>query len=185
MRITLQLDASEFAEIERTWLMGTSEKYMHEFLGLVCEDIKERIKFVVANQLYSWSPLSATWLSQKKELGLSPKIWYASGELVNAITYWFHKPTNSYIIGVHPRKLHHQYTKGGVYKTKRTKVLLMDIIRKLEYGTSTIPPRPLLTKVLDEFRPTLRLSYTKFIVDKARQEHKVVKGNRLYKMIKR
>ncbi len=160
MRLALQIDTNN--SIFETLKTKKLEK---EYAAFLAEHIVSRLRTVVRRQLYNWSPLSKTWKAYKKEMGLSTKIWIASGQLIQSVKFWYSARDKAWIVGVHPRLLHKKYKKGGIYSTVKTKVKIIYIIRKLEYGNLRTPPRPLFTKVFDEFRYNQSFWVKKFLSD--------------------
>lgn len=147
MRLAVQVNPKDFIQITKL-----PEGYVKDYARFLAIKMVKRLKVVVKRKLYNWSPLSKTWKLYKKQMGLSPKTWYASGELLGSIRFWYSQKDNSYYVGVNPRKLHKEYKFGGTYKTKRTKTKIIDIIRRLEYGSLNTPARPLFTEVIKEFK---------------------------------
>lgn len=152
MRLRIQVDKSVAIEYETAMAPDDFKEFMYEFLEYQSNLIVERINEVIRRQLYSWAPLSESYIKWKQKMGLSPHIWEASGQTRKAIHYWY-SPSfgkGQFFIGVHPTLKHRNYLKGGGLGNKKG-TRLIDIIRYVELGTRRMPPRPLFTKVFAEF----------------------------------
>lgn len=138
-------------------------KFMMDFLAYQADLIVKRIKYVIKNQIYSWHPLSPSWKRFKELNGLSPKIWLASGQVEESITYFYNAMADSYFVGVHPSKRH-----KGYGKTHKSGVRIIDVIRWMECGTPKMKARPLFGKVMMEFSSPRRQKqlYDDFIKQK-------------------
>lgn len=143
------------------------------FLKYLSEIIVEEIKTTIRHQLLNWHPLSKTYKAWKARMDLDPRIWIASGELEDSIKIWHSQIHNAWIIGVNPYKKHHVYTKGGIYKSKKNDVLLIDIIRSLEFGTQKIPARPLFTVVFNRIKRLEVVYYKQFVKDVKANRYRV------------
>lgn len=163
-KLSLQIDMDQFIEIETFGQPKNYQLFVKEFLEYLSKFLVWRIDEVIEKQLYSWSPLSASWKFSKKKLGLSPKQWVASGFIKDSIKYWHSRAQKTYIIGVHPYKKHREYKFGGVMIKKRN-VLLVDVIRKLEFGSAAenLPARPLFSKVFREVEEDLSIHLAGFV----------------------
>lgn len=163
MKLAVQVRPELFIEYKTKYKPVMFQKFIAGFLAYLANQMVLRIKEVVDKQQYKWRPLSPRWLDFKKEMGLSPKTWIASGELENSIKAWHSDLMDSYLVGVNSRKLHHKYKKGGIFTTIRTKTLLITIIRRLEYGNKKMPPRPLFGPVIQEFQRDLNKHYKNYL----------------------
>lgn len=154
MRLRYQIDVKNLYVIDYPTENAPEDfkQFMYEFLEWQSKKVIVRINDVIRRQLYNWHPLSDSYLQWKKQMGLDPRIYIASGQLLEAIHYWFlpsfGKP--QFFIGVHPTKRHKGYNGKG---KKRKTVRLVDILRWLEFGTSKMRPRPIFSKVFSEFKP--------------------------------
>lgn len=166
-KLALQVSDSHFIEFKTKAEPKAYQEFVNAFLEFLAERMKKRVKEVIRKQLYGWSPLSKTWKAFKKQYGLSPKMWLASGDLSGHFITWHSRIYDSWFVGVHPRRLHRKYKQGGV-STIRTKTPLTTIVRALEFGTSKIPSRPLFTKVFAEFQKNLNSHYIDFINTKGK-----------------
>lgn len=153
MKVTLQVDKTVFVDYPTKGTPEDFQVFMRGYLEWVTKKVIDRVEDVMDRQLYNWAPLSKSYKSWKEKMGLDPRIWLASHQTKKAITYWYVPLADAWFIGVHPRTLHRKYKKGGIDQGKKTKARLIDIIRWIEQGTTKMPPRPLFTPVLQEFRP--------------------------------
>jgi hypothetical protein len=151
---------------------------MKGFLKYLSEKIENRIKEVMEKQLYNWHPNSRAWKDFKQVVGLSPKVWIASGWIKGSITFWYSRMAKSYIIGVNPRKMHREYKHGGVKLSKRSGVLLKDILRKLEFGTSNTVARPLFVPVFNEVKKDIDIHFSNYTQKPLRNESYTQKTRR-------
>lgn len=153
MKLTVQVDKDVFIEYKTKGTPEDFQNFMKGYLEWLTQKVIDRIDEVLRRQLYNWEPLSKSYKDWKKKMGLDPRIWLASHQTTKAITYWWVPLAQSWYIGVNPRMLHRKYKKGGIDQGKKTKARLYDIIKWVELGTTKMPPRPLFTKVLKEFKP--------------------------------
>jgi hypothetical protein len=151
-KLRIQVDKTLFVEYKTKMAPEDFQNFIRGFLKWQVEQVTDRIKEVVDRQVYSWSPLSPSWVQFKSRMGLSPKTWYASGQVMDAVHYWYVPLGDQWFIGVHPTKRHRAYMKGGGINQKKKGARIIDIIKWMEHGTTRMPPRPLFSKVLGEFR---------------------------------
>ena len=89
----------------------------------------------IKTQAYNWIPLSQKYLERKIAEGYDRRIYIRTGELLDGISWGV---THGRIwVGIPSRKIH-----------KDSGLPLWLLSRFLEFGTSTIPPRPIWRPVL-------------------------------------
>jgi len=152
MKLTVQVDKKVFIEYGTKGTPEDFEEFMKGYLEWLTQKVVDRLEEVMRRQLYNWHPLSKSYLEWKKKMKLDPRIWLASHQTREAITYWWVPLASAWMIGFHPRTLHRKYKRGGIDLGKKTKARLLDIVRWLEHGTTKMPPRPLFGPVLNEFK---------------------------------
>lgn len=152
MKLTVQVDKSICIEYGTRGTPEDFQNFMKGYLEWLTQKVIDRIDEVMRRQLYNWAPLSKSYVEWKKKMKLDPRIWLASHQTKNAITYWWVPLADSWYIGVHPRTLHRKYKRGGIDSGKKTKARLLDIVRWMELGTTKMKPRPLFVPVLKEFK---------------------------------
>lgn len=163
MRLAVQVDPTEFIEIDTFRTPKLYQEFVKGFMVYLADKMVKRVHQVIRRQIYNWHPLSRTWRLFKKEWGLDPRIWRASGWIEESIHFWHSRQMNSWLVGVHPRKQHREYKRGGVKTSKPSGVLITRIIRKLEFGTQRTPARPLFVPVMAEFKRDLNLHYADYL----------------------
>lgn len=126
-------------------------EYLDDFCKYLVKIMKSEFKKAIDNQRYSyrWKPLSVNYIRYKKMHNLSLKTWEATGLLYDSIVY--RKRNGYYMVGIDTRK---RYKNGA-------KVL--DIAKCLEYGTSTIPARPLFRPIFTYMRKNMSRYWKKFL----------------------
>lgn len=102
------------------------------------EEIAEEAKSVIDTQAYSWVPLTARYLAQKIEEGLDQRTLIATGFYRDNICAYTIR--GKVYVGVEPGVIH-----------EPSGLPLSVLARVHEYGTSTIPPRPLWRPLLSSF----------------------------------
>ena len=116
----------------------------------IAKTFVKQVKHAIDTQKFNFTPLSPQYLQYKRKRGLSLHMWEATSQLKNSLSYYRNGDTITIGWDV---SLRHKESKLKVYQ----------IASMLEYGTMTIPPRPLFRTVLryyqsqniDEyFRPT-------------------------------
>jgi hypothetical protein len=127
---------------ERVRLPGTGIKpwqilRKRRLMEKVAHLYKERLKDAIITQQmsYTWVPHTKAYQQHKVRTGLDPRIWVATHTLVEAIMV--RKSGWSYSVEVDRNAKHENGTP------------LPLIVKALEYGTRTIPPRPLFRPVLE------------------------------------
>lgn len=153
MKIALQVDKDlVIAYSDTTELPDQIYEFMLGFLEFMTQEIIQRIHKVVKDQIYRWDPLTDPYKKWKKKWNQDPRIWLASEQTLNSVTYWWSPLQDAWVIGVHPRTLHRAYKRtGGVDYSKKTRTRIMDIIKWMELGTQKMPARPLFTPVFLEY----------------------------------
>jgi hypothetical protein len=131
-----------------------------EFLSFMASRYKEEVKDAIETQRFKqrWDDLSEQYKEWKKKAGLDPRIWIRTGQLLDAIRVRFFPSTNSYGVGVdstaHFRKVvtvkNDQGHITGHTLGERSETSVLFIARLMEFGTVSMPARPL-------FRPVQRI----------------------------
>lgn len=113
-----------------SWSKATQRK----FARFVATRYRSLVREVVLTQSMasSWKPLNEAYKEHKVRTGLNPGMWIATSKLIDSIVVY--ERTNYILVGVDRRKRH-----DGVP--------LYIIVQALEFGTGSIPPRPLFTPV--------------------------------------
>lgn len=114
-------------------LKGYPDRVKKDFENYMCNEYIRLVKSRVNTQLYQykWAPLSPLYLKYKRENSLSEKTWEATGELMKNL-----KVKRGKVIGFDNRRQH-----------SNSDETYLEIARKLEYGNSSIPARPLFRLV--------------------------------------
>lgn len=133
---------------------GLPDDVQEAFAKYMAEQMKIYLQESIKTQRYKqyWKPLSVDYMEYKKKKNLSLNIWEASGVLVDSITY--RKYGDHYIV--------------GISKTKRypkTNIPIYRVAEWMEYGTETMPARPLFRRVLLYMRKNINRFYKKFEKD--------------------
>ena len=115
MRLAFKVDDSVAIEHQTKGMPKPMQDFMKGYLDWLAKQTVSVLQDVIRRQVYTWKPLSKNYLEFKKNFGLDTRIWYASGQMLESIKYWYVKGDNSYYIGVHPRKKYRKYKKGGGY----------------------------------------------------------------------
>jgi hypothetical protein len=167
MRLRVQVQKEFFVDYPTKLAPEDFQEFMAGFLEWQCDKVRERIREVVKTQAYKWEPLSPNYVQFKERMGLSPKIWFASGQVMDSIIYWYDALGDQWLIGVHPTLRHRGYKKGGGLDWSKKGARIIDIIRWMEMGTTKMPARPLFTKVLAEFKKKSKQTalYAEYIKD--------------------
>lgn len=95
----------------------------------------KQVKHSIDTQKFNFAPLSPRYLQYKRKMGLSLHKWEATSQLKNSLSYYRNGDTIT--IGWDVSLRH-----------KRSKLKVYQIASMLEYGTMTIPPRPLFRTIL-------------------------------------
>lgn len=170
MRLRIQVDKTVFIDYPTKSAPEDFQNFISGFLEWQCTKIIERTKEVVRKRLYSWHPLSPSYVAFKDRMGLDPRIWLASGQIEQSIKYWYVPLADAWFIGVHPTLRHRGYKKGGGLDWEKKGARLIDIIKWLEFGTTKMKARPLYTKVLEEFKSKKKQTalYAEYIKEQKR-----------------
>lgn len=83
----------------------------------------------------SWRPLTPGYRKYKASRGLAPYCWEATGQLKNGL-----RVKSGRVVGFDGRMRH----SSGLSYNK--------LVRKLEYGSGRVPPRPLFRLVLEDMK---------------------------------
>ena len=164
MRLAFKVDDSVAIEHQTKGMPKPMQDFMKGYLDWLAKQTVSVLQDVIRRQVYTWKPLSKNYLEFKKNFGLDTRIWYASGQMLESIKYWYVKGDNSYYIGVHPRKKYRKYKKGGgYYKTITRDVYMIDVIRFMEYGTRKMPARPLFEPTFDKMEKEQQSYYQTYL----------------------
>lgn len=111
------------------------------FQDYLAQQYVEEVKKAVAAEKYkgSWRALSPGYRAFKANMGLSPKMWEATGELIDNLYV-----KSNRTVGFDGRKRH-----------SRSRKRYIEIARELEYGSTRVPARPLFRKVLFDMKTDL------------------------------
>lgn len=123
----------KFMEVFKKAAYVRATKKMEKIAAQIVKELKD----VLNNQRYNWAPLRAAYLRWKIDHQLDTRILIATGLYRDSITWW--KKGGYISVGVPPDKK----TKEGVP--------LWLIAKVHEFGTRTIPSRPLWRPVLAKF----------------------------------
>jgi len=120
-------------------------------VSMLAEDIAQEAKSIMEQQRYKWVPLSENYKAYKKRKGLDTRILIATRDYIdNGIgTY---KKKDYVFVGPLPGR------------HKKSKLTYVQLSRYLEYGTTTMPARPLwrpLKSVVIRKSKILRAVYMK------------------------
>ena len=110
-----------------------------ELEEIIAKNFVYDVKKSINTQKYKFAPLSPKYLRYKAKRGLSLNTWEATSQLKNSLTYTINN--NNLITIGWDKNLRHKNSDLKVYQ----------IAFLLEYGTMTIPPRPLFRSVLKEY----------------------------------
>ena len=121
-----------------------SEEFEQYMAKTYVKLVKERVK----TQKYrpQWKSLSRGYLRWKAENNLSLKTWEATGELISNL-----KVKTHCVVGFDNRRRH-----------KMSGERYLDIARKLEYGNTSIPARPLFRLVYWYMSKNIEFFYNKY-----------------------
>lgn len=130
---------------------GEYSQYQPEFADYVANLIKNDIVEAIEKQSYKskWKPLSPNYLEYKRQAGLSTKIWKATGTLESSI-YKLNRKDKIWV-GVTANR-----------KYPGTQLSMLDMAKKLEFGTSKVPARPLFRLVVNKYTRHMRKYWTEF-----------------------
>lgn len=101
----------------------------------------------------TFQPLSSKWRKKKRQMGLRPGFWEATGKIQKSITYW-RRADGSYVIGFRPQTRH-------PLSGQRVDV----IARTLERGylPRNLPPRPLFIPIARAINKDIYNHFQRFI----------------------
>ena len=141
-------------DLELRRMYPNMPEYFDEFVGYMCELMRDNIKKAIELQRYraKWRPLSIPYMKYKRLHHLSLKTWKSTGLLYRSIAYKKHN--DHYIIGINP------------YARYRNGIKVLDVARYLEYGTRKSPARPLFRPVIFEMRKNLKKYWITFLKEK-------------------
>lgn len=125
----------------KKYLREYSKEIQNSFDRYIAIKFVSEVQRCINKQSITWRPLTHRYLQKKKRFGLSKRTWEATGSLKNNLKVI--EKSSYYEIGwekgLKPKK-----AKGFNDKSNLT---ILEIARKLEYGTLTIPPRALFRPI--------------------------------------
>lgn len=135
-----------------------SSQFTREVAAGIANDAVDAIE----NQTFHWKPLSEKYLKWKKSQGLDERILVATEEYKNSISWG--EVGNKVWAGISPGAEH------------ESSGLPMSILARIhEFGTKTIPARPLWRPLLSKYTrksPQFTERYRKAVIDAARKARK-------------
>lgn len=102
------------------------------------EEVLKEFHDILDNQKYKWEPLSPAYEEFKAQTGLDPRIMIATSFYKDHIEIW--EEGGHIYLGAKPGVIH-----------KPSGMPLVKIMRIHEYGTKTVPARPLWRPLLSKF----------------------------------
>lgn len=122
-----------------------------DFAKYLARTFKTMINEAIKKQRYAnrWQPLSYSYMRYKQIHNLSTNMWEATGLLRKSIVA--RRRNGYYMIGVDPTK---RYKDGPK---------VIEVARWMEYGTSTMPARPLFRPIMTYIRKHIRDYWNKFL----------------------
>lgn len=143
--------------LNRYWNPGTAyfdkkdKQGLQDFHEYLAEEYSKLIVRAIDDQRYKnkWANLTASHLNYKRKHGHSLKTWEMTGELKNALSV--KKRRSLYVVG-YPNKFH-----------SGTKIKYKDLAKVLEFGSITIPPRPLFRNAHRYMSSNIKFFYSKYL----------------------
>ena len=145
---------------------------LKHFTIYMADQYVEALQKAITSQRFKddWAPLTKRYLSWKKEMGFSKKIWECTELLKDSISYW--RVDNGFAIGI---------KRNAMYKTETGKTLeVRKVAQWMEYGTGDraeggkgtpgwpgMPPRPLFRPLRDNISKKIDVWFGKFIEEYA------------------
>lgn len=103
----------------------------------MAKEIAKRVKSVIENQEFDWTPLSEKYAAWKEKKHLDPRIYVATKAYLNATGWW--KSTHGVHVGVRPNVIH------------KPSGLPMTVLARIhEFGIGVNPARPLWRTVVSQ-----------------------------------
>lgn len=123
------------------------------FAEYMAHEMRNALRAAIKNQRYKkqWAPLSVRYLEHKREHNLSLNIWEASSYLIESITV--RKYGDHYIVGFPHNKVY-----------PGTRIRVEQVAKWMEYGTETMPARPLFGRIYEYMRKHVNDYYKKFML---------------------
>lgn len=152
MSIYIQVSQSEWKPGSRMFKNTEYERLLGKFAHRIAKIYADELVKAIDSQRYKskWEPLSPAYLEYKKKNNLSTKTWEATSLAKDNIGVW--RSNNRYVVGI---KRDVKYPGSNVQAYK--------VIRMLEFGTSTVPARPLFVRVKRLVSGRLRRYWEEFL----------------------
>ena len=117
-------------------------------LRAAAREYRDMVIDAIENQKYDWERLSDSWASYKAVSGLDPRAWVAQGDFIEALkASEVRRAGKSYYAGLYVDSKHY------------SGLAMAQLAIFLEYGTVTIPPRPLFRPVAFEWEEKFRKNF--------------------------
>lgn len=128
-----------------------------KFASFVALRYRQMVQEAVYQQLYAytWKPLNKAYKEHKIRTGLNPDIWIATSTLIDSIVVV--RKSTTLEVGVDKRKVNPE---------SHTKLSL--IVKALEFGAGSIPPRPLFTPVYKSIVRSMPQLFAEFLREGAK-----------------
>jgi hypothetical protein len=131
----------------RTALSARTLERAEALARAIAERYVRIVRYHIQDQDLAWAPLRESYREWKRRHGLDERIWIATGQLQNSLRVWKGRYASSF------GGMRTGWFAGipSTVRRKDTGVLMIDVMRSLEFGRPDIgmPPRPL-------FRPSAR-----------------------------
>jgi hypothetical protein len=152
--ISIKLTITDIEFTPGKQLVKMYPQFADDFAKYIAELMKQELVKAIEKQRYSskWAPLSFSYMRYKKLHGLSLNVWEAHGILKDSIIA--RKQNGHYVIGIDETK---RYKNGPK---------VAQVAKWMEYGTSTMPARPLFRPVITYIRKNMGRYWRKFLKDK-------------------
>lgn len=128
------------------------------------KDLAKEAKSIIRDQRYDWKSLSDAYLKQKERKGLDTRIYIATKTYVNKGIGYFEKGGYSFV-----------GPKPGTHKPSGLPYAVL--ARILEFGTWSIPARPLWRPLLSVALRRSKHFRNKFVSDARKDFNKKLKGS--------
>lgn len=149
--IKIQVLDNKILDTSRIIDSRLTRRQIYEFEQYLCDIFIKEVKRCIDTQSIQWEPLSKPYLLSKARKGLSTNIWEATSQLKDTLSV--RKSAGMVLTIGWKRTERHKGSKTPIYK----------IARSLEYGTRTIPPRPLFRVVYSHMVKSLDKYYEEFL----------------------
>lgn len=114
----------------------------------IAEQIADEAVEVIESQRYRWKPLSEEYKARKQEMGYDERIYIRTGEFVSKIDHG--EKNNKVWTGIPPDAEHTGEMARSDEPDKKS-IPMWLLARFLEFGTKTIPPRPLWRPLIAKY----------------------------------